>query len=218
MVFLYSEFAGDESLVIDGEQFLHLRARRVEIGTRLDIRNFRDEYNYIYEIVNLGKKSASLELVFKNTFVKKPLFGSLAWAVVESSVIEKTLPSLNEMGLNKLILVYSDFSQRGKGLNLDRFRRILISSSQQCGRDEILEIEIISSVSEFLQKYQNIVRVDFGGKSFEEFSGDEIFFVGPEGGFSANEREIIKQSVRLNSPFILRSNSAILGILAKLNL
>ena len=48
------------------------------------------------------------------------------------------------------------------------------------------------------------------------FGGDEIAFVGPEGGFSPREREKFKNAYALNSPYILRSNTALIATCAKL--
>ena len=140
----------------------------------------------------------------------------MAWAVVEPSVIEKTLPSLNELGIAKIIFVYSDFSQKNIRLDLARFERILINSSQQCGRNSIPKIEVLSSSNELLQKYPNTVLIDFEGKSLEIFDKNEIPFIGPEGGFSENERKKFSKSYALNLPYILRSNTAILTTCASL--
>ncbi|WP_297573556.1 16S rRNA (uracil(1498)-N(3))-methyltransferase [uncultured Campylobacter sp.] len=216
MVFLYSKEAGKEEICLSLEQFLHLRARRVEVGDRIDVRNLNDSYNYIYEIREIARKKISLELVLKHSIkqLKKELI--IAWSVVEAQVIEKTLPMLNEMGVLKLILVYSDFSQKNIKLDLQRFERILIQSSQQCGREDLLQIEVVDSSDEFFSRYKGIVRVDFDGKMERVFLKDFIYFIGAEGGFSQREREMFKDSIALNSPYILRSNSAILAVTSKI--
>ena len=50
MKFLYDKNAGEERLKIVNEAFLHLKARRVEAGERISVRNLRDGKEYIYEI------------------------------------------------------------------------------------------------------------------------------------------------------------------------
>lgn len=217
MVYFYDILAGNERLEISGEQFLHLKARRHKNGDRIDIRNLKDGTNYIYEILEISRKSAVCELVFKNSVIEKTPDFCVAWAVVENSVIEKTLPSLNEMGVGKIIFVYSDFSQKNIKLDLGRIERILINSSQQCGRNSIISLEILNSTDELLQIYgEKISLIDFGGKNFDLISKDEILFIGSEGGFSERERKIFVRSYGLKSPYILRSNSAILATCAKL--
>ena len=53
MVFFYDKNAGSENLQITGENFSHLRARRLNVGDRVDFRNLGDGYNYIYEIIEI---------------------------------------------------------------------------------------------------------------------------------------------------------------------
>lgn len=216
MVFLYDEKSGNEILEIKNDQFSHLKARRVQVGDRIDVRNLKDGFNYIYEIREISRKNAILELVFKNSVLNLRHEFSIAWAVVEPSVIEKTLPSLNELGVGKIIFVYSEFSQKNVKLDFERFERILINSSQQCGRNSMIEFEVFDNMQDFLKKYKKVALIDFGGKSLDNLELDELLFVGPEGGFSQNERDMIKKSYGLNSNYILRSNSAILGVCSKI--
>lgn len=214
MFFLFHEEAGHEYLELSQENFQHLKARRVKSGEILSLRNFKDGKNYNYEILALSKKSAELKLIESTLLPEEKLSYSLAWAVVESSVIEKTLPSLNELALKKLILVYCDFSQKNISLNLERFRKILIASSQQCGRSSLLELEILQSSDEFLEKYPSSALIDFQGQALEK-SKDEVLLIGPEGGFSERERALFSKKFTLKSPYILRSNTALLGVLSK---
>ncbi|WXG21225.1 RNA methyltransferase PUA domain-containing protein [Campylobacter concisus] len=64
MKFLYDKNAGEECLKIVNEAFLHLKARRVEAGERISVRNLRDGKEYIYEIDEIERRSANLSLVF----------------------------------------------------------------------------------------------------------------------------------------------------------
>lgn len=215
MKFIYDKDAGDLILEIKGDSFKHLKVRRSCIGNRIEVRNLIDGYSYIYEIKNFDKK-AVCELVFKSFSKSLDSDVIIAWAVVDSKVIEKTLPSLNELGLAKVIFVYSEFSQRNIKLDLDRFNRILIASSQQCGRNSIMKFEVFNSVDELLRAYKNVSLIDFGGSGFENFSLGEIPFIGPEGGFSEAERAKFAKKYSLSSSNILRSSTAIIGVASKI--
>lgn len=214
MVFLFSLNAGSQNIEIINEQFLHLKARRVRVDEILNVRNLKDGFNYKYKIQNIDRRSAELTLISKEFIEDLSSNLSIAWAVVESGVIEKTLSPLNELGVKKLILVYCDFSQKNIRLNLERFEKILISSSQQCGRNSILQIEILNSTDDFLKIYPNSALVDFNAPDLEN-SSDEIMFIGAEGGFSQRERGLFSKKFSLKSPYILRSNTALLGIISK---
>lgn len=215
MVFLYSKDCGDESLIIDGEQFKHLKARRLSVGDRQDVRNLKDGYNYIYEIKSMDRKSANLDLVFKSSSYDFTSNITIAWAVVESSVVEKTLPCLNELGVKRLCLVYSEFSQRDTKFSTERLKRILINSSQQCGRNSIMDIEIFENIANFKAKFDNICLVDFEGENLNSAKPDEVLFIGPEGGFSKREKSEFK-SYSLGLKSILRSNTAIVATASKM--
>ena len=166
MVYFYDKLAGEQSLVLQNDQFLHLKARRARAGERIDVRNLKDGASYLYEIAEISRKGVALNLVFKSSVFTPPHDFCVAWAVVESAVIEKSLPALNEMGVGRLVLVYADLSQKNVRLDLQRMERILINSS--------------------------------------------------EGGFSTREREKFKNDYALNSPYILRSNTALIATCAKL--
>ena len=117
MKFIYNSSAGGDFIEIDGDGFSHLKALRLGQGKRVDVRNLRDGYSYIYEITSIDKRKALLELVFKSLILPVEHKFELAWAVVELSVIEKSLPSLNELGVGRLNLVYCEFSQRNIKIN-----------------------------------------------------------------------------------------------------
>ncbi|ALV23852.1 16S rRNA m3U1498 methyltransferase [Campylobacter iguaniorum] len=214
MRFLYDINAGNESLEIKGESFNHLKARRVKLGERIEIRNLQDGYSYLYEIKELGR-SAVCELVFRSLPKSEESDFSVVWAVVEPSVIEKTLPSLNELGVAKIIFVYTEFSQKNIKLDLARFERILISSSEQCGRNSIIKFEIFKSVDELLEVYKSVALVDFGGESLQNANAGELLFVGAEGGFSDSERAKFEHKFSLKCKNILRSNTAIISVVSK---
>ncbi|ALV64216.1 16S rRNA (uracil(1498)-N(3))-methyltransferase [Campylobacter fetus] len=214
MKFLYDENAKNEILEIKGDSFNHLKARRQNVGDRIDIRNLKDGYSYIYEITKFERK-ATCELVFKSLTKSLDSELILAWAVVDPSVIEKSLPSLNELGVKKIIFVYTDFSQKNIKLDFDRFRRILIGSSQQCGRNSIIEFEVFADIDELLKVYKNVSLIDFGGDSLDNASQSEVLFIGSEGGFSAQERVKFLKRYCLKCPNILKSNTAIIGVASK---
>ncbi|NLC27683.1 MAG: RNA methyltransferase, partial [Campylobacteraceae bacterium] len=64
--------------------------------------------------------------------------------------------------------------------------------------------------------YPDGVSVDFGGESPKEYKAS-AFLVGCEGGFSQRERNLLEKNSRweLKSPFVLRSESALLTMSAK---
>ncbi|EAH7596711.1 16S rRNA (uracil(1498)-N(3))-methyltransferase [Campylobacter upsaliensis] len=215
MQFLYHKEAKNSSIFLEKEEFLHLKVRRVKEGESLNLRNFQDDFLYTYRISDLKRNSCVLSLISQEENLTFKSGVNLALGVIEPKIVEKILPFFNEMGLEKLILVYCEFSQKNFKIDKKRLEKILINSCQQCGRGDLMRIEIYENVDSFLAIYPKVVLVDFEGEK-KEFDKDTLYFVGAEGGFSESERRRIKDKIVLNSPFILKSQSAALGVLSKI--
>jgi 16S rRNA (uracil1498-N3)-methyltransferase len=215
MEFIYEQNTPN-NLNLTGDNYKYLfRVRRVKNDEPIFIRNFEDEYLYKYEIVNVDKKEANLRLVEKTVLeVKAKRDFHLGWCVIDTKNIEKILPSLNEIGVNKISFIYCDRSQKNFKLNLERLQKILISSSTQCGRSNLMEIEILNSLDEFKEKYREFVAFDFGGEVSGEFHQRAV--VGCEGGFSEREREMFEKKISFDTPLILKSESAVMAVASKM--
>jgi len=216
MQFIFCESAGENKLALNTKEYAHIfKVRRVKIGNILDFRNMSDDTLYSYKIINIDKKQAFLELSAKKHSIieaKKSLH--VGWCIVDPKIVEKTLPFLNELGVDKVSFVYCEFSQQNFKLDLKRIKRILISSSQQCGRSSFMKIEILKDLDEYLTLYPHSKIVDFSENKIDKNQKFDSFLVGCEGGFSQNEREKIdkKNIIGLDNPMVLRSQTAVLTI------
>lgn len=215
MKFLYDARAGGENLEIVNEAFLHLKARRVRAGERISARNLKDGKDYLYEITDLSRKSANLNLVFTSPAPVEDYALTLGWAVVEPKTIEKTLPFLNELGVGKLAFVYTKFSQANFKLDSARFEYLCALSCEQCGRGRLMEFEIYKNLDDFLNAYPNAAAVNFGGENLAGFKG-ETLIIGPEGGFAPEEIRKFRKIYALGAKNILKSQTAITGVASKI--
>lgn len=215
MEFIY-EPKTPNNLNLSADNYKYLfRVRRINNNTPVFVRNFEDEYIYKYEIIDVTKKEANLRLIEKKILeIKAKKDFHLGWCVIDTKNIEKILPSLNEIGVSKISFIYCDRSQKNFKLNLERIKKILISSSTQCGRSNLMEIEILNSIDEFKEKYQNFVAFDFGGEVNNEFH--ERAIVGCEGGFSDRERAMFENKISFDTPLILKSESAVMAVASKM--
>ena len=216
MEFLYHPEAGKEIMNIEGERYNYLfKVRRHKKGEVIHLRNMQDGVLYRYRIEEVHRREATLVLIDKKKKEVIPKrFFHLLWCVVDPKTIEKTLPMLNEIGVSKITFVYCDRSQKNFRLKLEKLRKILINSSQQCGRSRLMELEIISSLNEVLQKYDNIVLIDFCEKKLECSDNIERVLVGPEGGLTQKERKKF-ENIRGLDGFILRSETAVVAVSGK---
>ncbi len=216
MQFLYYSDT-TSNITLSGNEHKYLfKVRRIKKNELINIRNLKDDYLYIYKIEDINKKEAFLKLINKELKPNKPhTFFHLGWCIIDPKNIEKTLPNLNEIGVGKISFVYCDFSQKNFQLKLDRIKTILINSNQQCGRSDLIEIEILNSSKEFFEKYPEFMALDFNGENIECKNYNKPFLIGPEGGFSENERKYFREIVKLKS-FILRSESAACSVASKI--
>lgn len=221
MQFTYDEFCGENNLEIKDEVYNYLiKARRHKIDDEIYFRNLKDENLYLYKIVLIDKKRAVLNLL--NT-EKKILVNNkklhVGWCVIDPKTVEKYIASLNEMGVDKISFIYSDYSQKNFKINIEKLEKILINSSCQCGRSDIIKLDIYKNLNEFISKNKNVYFLDFSTTLIDE-KKDEIktIVIGCEGGFSNNERENFDKDfiVGFDSNLILRSETAVLAVCSKI--
>jgi 16S rRNA (uracil1498-N3)-methyltransferase len=221
MQFTYDEFCGTDIFEIKDEVYNYLiKARRHKIDDQIYFRNLKDENIYLYKIVFIDKKRAILNLLSSE---KKILVNEkklhLGWCVVDPKTIEKYITSLNEMGVDKITFIYSDFSQKNFKINIDKLEKILINSSCQCGRSDIIKLDVCKNLDIFIKENENIYYLDFSTLSIDN-KKDEIktLIIGCEGGFSNKERENFNKEhiVGFNSNLILRSETAIISASSKI--
>lgn len=220
MQFVYHPHAGLETLVVDIREYEHLfKVRRLSVGEKLVWRNLVDTNVYEYAITQIGKKEATLALLSQQALSIAPSrILHVGWCVIDPKIIEKTLPMLNELGVSKISFVYAEFSQKSHKLDMERIKRILINSSQQCGRSDLMAIEVFSSLQAYQEVYPQSHIIDFSESTLQ---GDEAItsvLIGPEGGFSPKERKTFHKErvLGFTCKTILRSETAVVTAVSKI--
>ncbi len=218
MQFLYSEKAGEKTLLISGEEHKYLfKVRRFDERKTLGFRNLKDDRVYTYKIESIEKKEAVLIMIDSYHDKKSPeKYLHLLWCIIDTKVMEKTLPMLNQIGVSKISFFYCERSQKNFKVDLERAKKILVNSSQQSGRSSLMELEVLGSLEEAMQKYDDFAVADFGGET--NYDGVKAIMIGCEGGFTENERKkLVKmKKIGLKTPFILKSETAALTFASKL--
>lgn len=163
---------------------------------------------------------------------------TLLQALPKNLKIEFILQKTTELGIDRIILFESEFSQvKASGISEDkvkRWRKIVTEASEQCGRILIPTVELFTGNLEELlalvldqeildKSLDNVVYLDQEGNGLNQIAANLDltklhFFVGPEGGFSPKERvlfdrhNIKKVKIAEN---ILRSETAGMAFLAQ---
>ena len=220
MQYLFSEQASQATLVLRGDEHRYLfKVRRHREGEVIALRNLEDDTIYFYKISTLNKKEAFLSLESSKVLeikAKKNLH--LAWCVIDPKSVEKVLPTLNEMGVDAITFIYCSRSQKSFKLDFKRLEKILLNSSQQCGRSSLLQLSMVNSLEEFLEEHPNTVMLNFSENILKESSTISTFLIGCEGGFTADEVALFKEEkiMGLDTPLVLKSESAVCAVASKL--
>jgi len=183
------------------------------------LRNLVDEHIYFYKINVLSKKEAQLSLEKSEilpVLAKKKLH--LAWCVIDPKSVEKVLPTLNEMGVDAISFIYCSRSQKSFKLDFKRLEKILLNSSQQCGRSSLLKLSLVDSLEAFLKEYPQTVMLNFSENILRDNSNVSTVLIGCEGGFTSDEVALFQSDkiMGLDTALILKSESAVCAVSSKL--
>jgi len=218
--YLYHESAGSSQLILQGDAHRYIfKVRRHKAEDDLYLRNLKDGMLYRYTIVSLDKRSVMLALQEQMELeVKAPKPLHIGWCVIEPKNIEKVLPSLNEMGVEKITFIYCKRSQKSFKPDFKRLEKILLNSSQQSGRSVMMHLETAENLKEFLTKYPQSKMLNFSETNFISDSDIETIVIGCEGGFHEEEIALFapENIVGFDTPLVLKSESAVCAVVSKL--
>ncbi len=225
MIFTYDKKVGEKEFIMEGDSFVHIfKSRRTNENEILEFRNMKDNFAYFYKVKEVKKKKAILELVEKKELEKKERrYLHLAWCIIDPKTIKEALPYLNQLGVSEISFIHCDRSQKNFNLKKDKIEKILISSSEQCGRNDLMKINFYDSYQKFEEENDNIFLLDFGGTDLnklkkEDLDKIEVVLIGPEGGISSKEREKFfnEQIISFDTGLVLKSENAAIAIASKL--
>jgi len=219
VIYLLLDEKKENQITLKGENFKYLiKVRRHSIDDTISIRYKADIKELCnYKIIFIDGRSVGLELISSEVVeVKSAKELHIAWCKIDIKSIEKVLPSLSEIGVAKISFISCDRSQNIK-LDFKRFERILEASMQQCGRSTYIEFDTYKNIEEFIVKYPDTKVFDFCENSLKDGSGFERVIIGAEGGFSQDEKELLssQEVFRLDTPMVLRSESAVIAVASK---
>lgn len=221
MRFIFDDNAGNEALSLKGELYKYLvKVRRHRTGETIGFRRpDQTEILYIYEIISIESRTVRLKLQKKyESAVKADRSLHLGWCIIDNKPIEKVLPLLNELGVEKITFIYCDRSQQNFRPDFRRFERILQASMQQCGRSQMMEFQMMDNIDTFVARYPKSIVLDFCDRVFDDSADTSHVIIGTEGGFSEREQTLFEalRARRLDTPMILRSETAAVAISAKI--
>lgn len=222
--FYISEQVGEKNhLTIKDEGLLHQWRKVFRYKVR-DMVILFDGSGYEYEcsILLIEKTDAVLQVVKKRQGIVPHKEIWLFFSLIKKDNNEFILQKCTELGVSHFVPMISRRSEK-KNLNIERAKKIIIESSEQCGRSTFPILHEVVTVDEVMKEYGkkvNLVAFDPSGETppFPSANGKLGLLIGPEGGFADEEVRLFKQNnipVYSLGTFILRAETAAIAAVAK---
>ena len=220
MLYLYNPKAGTSQLSLEGDDHRYIfKVRRHKVEDTLYLRNLEDGLLHRYLISHIDKHSVILTLQESTTLdieAKQPLH--IGWCVIDPKSVEKVLPSLNEMGVEKITFIYCKRSQKSFKLDFKRLDKILLNSSQQSGRSKMMKLEMSEDLQSFIAQNPKSKMLNFSKDNFIQSAMFDTIVVGCEGGLHEDEIALFKAEdiIGFDTPLVLKSESAVTAVASKI--
>lgn len=188
------------SIVIEEQEALHIsKVLRHSQGDQILVTDGEGN-GYKCEIINVKKNSIHLEIISVESKAEAEPKITLCMGIIKKrDRLEFAVEKVVELGVQKIVLFKGEHSQKGN-VREDRLESAAISAMKQSLRFYLPKVVVEKNISDAISKHAQHSRLIFADETVEQSRRgeknrtDEYFLiVGPEGGFSSNEREIIKK-------------------------
>lgn len=175
----------------------------------------------LYKIFKIEKDSVGLSLVteLKRKVPAREVY--LFSALLKKDNNDFVLQKGTELGVSHFVPILAERSV-ATSFNTDRSTKIVIEAAEQCGRSDIPRVReplgLDTALSEFSGKMELFYAEQSDDAETNITSDKPVgIFVGPEGGFSDDEKQLLAKSCRKLSlhDFTLRAETASIAAAAK---
>lgn len=226
-LFIHSDLAADAAIALDEAQSRYLAAvMRLRAGDELLVFNGRDG-EWRAEVASVGKRAVALRI---GSQVRPQASGpdlELVVALVKRARLETIVEKAAELGCARVRLAITERTNADHA-RLERLAAIATEAAEQTGRLDVPEIYPPAKLERLIADWPNDRRLLFCDEAgdappiLEALSasphGSWSVLIGPEGGFSAKERELLRRRSFVVpaglGPRILRADTAAIGALA----
>ncbi len=186
----------DSRIVLDAEESHHLaRVLRLVPGATV----FAFDGNgaeYECEVARVHKDAAELQVIARlSNEVESPLALTLGQALIKGDKFDWVVQKATELGVTRLVPLVTEHSEfrkaEGRELRLQRWRRIALEATKQCGRRKLIELAEVTTFAQFCAAATGVKLIfsERGGNKLADVSrADSVTLaIGPEGGWSEGE-------------------------------
>lgn len=197
-----------EDLKIEEKGLLHQMntVLKFKIGESIAIFNSLNTFDYIYNIKNIDKKSIFLSFNNKEENLSQDIernIVNLYISLIKKDNLDLILTKCTEIGIFSFTPIISERVEKKNiaSFNKKRGEKIIIEAIEQSGWRNVPNIFDLKTLEEALKGLQNKSEIentfilDIGEVNNMRVNKNEAInlFIGPEGGWTENERELFKK-------------------------
>ena len=189
------------TVTLDEDETRHLRdVLRLKVGDTAHAFNGEGrEFACTVETIEKRRCILKLDQEVTPTSPESPLDLTIASVLLKGDKLDLVVQKAVELGVNKFIPMTSarcDVKVGDAAKRAERWRRIALEATKQCGRAKLMHVADVTEYSKLLDTTNDAgqTRIHFserGGESFDAVSGAKsiLAFIGPEGGWDDAELE-----------------------------
>jgi 16S rRNA (uracil1498-N3)-methyltransferase len=222
-LFVRQPLSEGASIELDGGQANYLgNVLRLGVGAELLVFD-GSSGEWLARIAEAGRKRMTLAVAQRTREPETIPDVWLAFAPVKRAQTDWLIEKATELGAARLIPV---MTQRtiAERVKLERLEAIAIEAAEQCGRTRLPEIAAPVGLKQLLAEFDTVRRIYFADESGGEAPADAfkpgpaLILTGPEGGFTDEERGLIRAAPNAVSISlglrVLRAETAALAALS----
>jgi 16S rRNA (uracil1498-N3)-methyltransferase len=186
----------DSRIALDAEESHHLaRVLRLVPGAMV----FAFDGNgaeYECEVARVHKDAAELQVIARlSNEVESPLQLTLGQALIKGDKFDWVVQKATELGVTRLVPLVTEHSElrkaEGRESRLQRWRRIALEATKQCGRRKLIELAEVATFVQFCAAETGVKLIfsERGGSRLADVprANAVTLAIGPEGGWSERE-------------------------------
>lgn len=217
-----------QTVLLNLEETRHLRdVLRLRTGENVQVFDGEGK-EFFCEIEAVEKKESRLKIIkeISPSTPESNLDLTLAVALLKGEKFDLVIQKAVELGVTKFVPIITkriDVKLKDAEKKLERWRKIVLEASKQCGRAKLMQIDAPIEFTSFLKtsKGIKILFSEHGGGNFSAIKADKKItaFVGSEGGWDESEIELAgKNNVQIITlgGRILRAETAVIAVSALL--
>lgn len=216
-MYLYCQKLDMGDVTLSPEACQHIKARRLKVGDDLTL---FDGLGLVAnaKLIAMSRSEAKCS-VLKVTNEDKKNLPSLAVGITKIPTLEFILQKATEIGVSEIKLLLCEntpitFDENLYAKKVSRWQKILISACEQ-SENIILPKLSYSKFDSYIQESSKAVMLHpYAEKTYKDVNLQDCdLIVGPEGGFSDKECNLVANKIRLNTGVLRADTAAIAALL-----